>query len=341
MAAPRLSAHPIHVLTAMPRFDASEIRRYYDRQTAGFVALGQGGGQGAIHRAVWGPGVTTREQAFHFVEDCIAQLLADAIAGPGGDEPSMGPGWAFGGPSVGLRWAFGGMDGRAEGAESSHIVDLGCGVGGSLCHLATRLPIRGTGITLSPVQARLAADRVRAAGLADRVTCIEGDYTRLPGDVAPADLAFAIESFVHGPSPERFFAECARLVKPGGLLVICDDFRRPSEDPRAARAVERFVRGWHINTLLAADELHALSRAAGFEHVSTTDLTPWLEIDRPRDRAIATFVALFGWLPLDRTRVAHVAGGSALQVCLKRGWIGYDLVRLRRRGAVAEGPGPT
>lgn len=275
----------------MPRFDASDIRRYYDRQTAGFVALGQGGGEGAIHRAVWGPGVTTREQAFHFVEDRIAELIE---------------------------------------MESAHIVDLGCGVGGSLCHLAARLPIRGTGITLSPVQARLAMDRVNALGLADRVTCIEGDYTRLPQDVAPADLAFAIESFVHGPSPARFFAECARLVKPGGLLVICDDFRRPTSDPRATRAVEQFTRGWHVNTLVTGGELRDLARAAGFAHERTTDLTPWLELDRPRDRAIAAFVALFGWLPLGRTRVAHVVGGSALQTGLTRGWIGYDLVALRR-----------
>jgi ubiquinone/menaquinone biosynthesis C-methylase UbiE len=330
VAASRLIAHPIHVLTAMPRFDASEIRRYYDRQTAGFVVLGQGGGQGAIHRAVWGPGVATREQAFHFVEDRIADLLANANTGPAGD-----------GPTAGHRWAVGRVNLHAEGVAPQHVVDLGCGVGGSLCHLATRLPIRGTGITLSPVQARLAMERVRALGLVDRVTCVEGDYTHLPDDLAPADLAFAIESFVHGPSPERFFAECARLVKPGGLLVVCDDFRRPSDDPRAARAVERFTRGWHINTLLTADELRASARPAGFAHETTTDLTPWLELDRPRDRVIATFVALFGWLPLDRTRVAHVVGGSALQACLRRGWIAYELVRFRRCGAVLEGPGPT
>ncbi|MGE0463301.1 MAG: cyclopropane-fatty-acyl-phospholipid synthase family protein [Vicinamibacterales bacterium] len=320
----------------MPRFDASDIRRYYDRQTAGFVAFGQGGTEGAIHRAVWGPGVTTREQAFHSVEDRIAEMLADRTGGP-----SVGRGWASGGPSVGPKWAFGGMDGRAEGAEPLHVVDLGCGVGGSLCYLASRLPIRGTGITLSPLQARLAMDRVRALGLADRVTCIEGDFTRLPDDLAPADLAFAIESFVHGPSPERFFAECARLVKPEGLLVICDDVRRATGDRRAARTVEQFTRGWHVNTLVTADELRDLARTAGFAHERTTDLTPWLELDRPRDRAIAAFVALFAWLPLSRTPVAHLVGGDALQTCLKRGWIGYDLVRFRRCGAVVEGPGRT
>lgn len=306
----------------MALFDASDIRRYYDRQTAGFVALGQGGAAGAIHRAVWGPGVTTREQAFHYVEDRIAEMLA------GG--PAVGNGPASGGPFEGLRWASGGKDGDAEGVELPHVVDLGCGVGGSLCYLASRLPIRGSGITLSPVQARLATERVSALGLADRVTCIEGDYTRLPEGLAPADLAFAIESFVHGPSPERFFAECARLVKPGGLLVICDDIRRPTDDPRATRVVEQFMRGWHVNTLLTADELRDLAGTAGFAHERTLDLTPWLELGRPRDRAIAAFVALFGWLPLSRTRVAHLVGGSALQTCLRSRWIGYDVVAFRR-----------
>jgi len=30
--------------------------------------------------------------------------------------------------------------------------------------------------------------------------------------------------------------------------------------------------------------------------------------------------------------MAHVMGGTALQTCLVRGWIGYDLVRFRRKG---------
>jgi SAM-dependent methyltransferase len=280
-------------------FDLSQIRRYYDRQTAGCLARGQRGGDAALHRAVWGPGVTTRRAAFHFVEDQIAEAL-----------PRLG---------------------RAPGNAAPHVVDLGCGVGGSLTYLATRAPIRGTGITLSPVQVRIAAERIRDLRLEDRVVCVEGDYTSLPAGIAPADLAVAIESLVHGASPEAFFAECARLVRPGGILVICDDIRRPLAAPRAARAVSRYCRGWHVNTLLTHDELTAHAEAAGFTHDHTTNLTPWLELGRPRDAAIRAFVGLFGWLlPLDRTRIAHLVGGSALHTCLTRGWIGYDLSWFRR-----------
>lgn len=180
------------------------------------------------------------------------------------------------------------------------------------------------------MQARLAAERIRDAGLSDRITCLEADYCDLPSNIAPADLAYAIESFVHGPAPDRFFAECRRLVRPGGLLVICDDVRRSIASPTASRAIDRFCRGWHINTLPHQGELRALARSAGFEHESTTDLSPWLETGRMRDRAIDLLGAVFGWLPLGAGRFGYLVGGSALQQCLARGWIGYDFSVFRR-----------
>jgi tocopherol O-methyltransferase len=278
------------------RFDAGQIRRYYDRHTAAFVALGQRGSDGAIHRAVWAPGTADDAQAFRYVENEIATLLRR------------------------LPPAF----------ESSHVVDLGCGVGSSLCYLAGRLPVRGTGITLSPVQARLAGERIRASGFADRIRCLEGDCCEMPDAAGPADLAYAIESFAHVPDPGRFFAECRRVVRPGGWLLICDDFRRPSEDPAAMRAIERFRRGWCINTLLERHEVRALAHAAGFAHEATSDLSPYLQLSRPRDRVAGVLLSVCGWLPLEKTRLGYISGGSALQACLERGWIGYDMVLFRR-----------
>src|SRR5262245_28486043 len=170
----------------MARFDPADIRRYYDRHSAAFVRFGQGGG--AIHRAVWGPRTHTRNEAFHYVDEQIAALVRRYVSS----------------------------------SRDVHVVDLGCGVGASLCYLAERLPIRGTGITLSPVQAAMARQAVARAGLSERVECLEGDYCDLPPTLRHADVAYAIESFVHGPDPRRFFGECHRLVNPGGVLVICD-----------------------------------------------------------------------------------------------------------------------
>jgi tocopherol O-methyltransferase len=137
---------------------------------------------------------------------------------------------------------------------------------------------------------------------------------------------------VHGPDPDRFFAECRRLVRPGGLLVICDDVRRSATGTAARRAIDRFCRGWRINALLHRDELQTLARAAGFEHESTIDLTFALETGRVRDRAIGVLSAVWSWLPIGAGRFDHLLGGAALQECLTRGWVGYDLSVFRRRG---------
>ena len=133
-------------------------------------------------------------------------------------------------------------------------------------------------------------------------------------------------------SPTRFFSQCRKLVQPGGLLLICDDFKRPTDAPAARRAIERFTRGWHINTLLDRDQLQALAQEAGFEHDSTIDLSSYLELNRPRDRAIKVLIALAGWIPVHWSRLDNLVGGSALQECLERGWIGYDLALFERVG---------
>ena len=287
----------------MPTFTTAEIRRYYDRHTRSFVKFGQGGRDGAIHRAVWGPGVTIRSAAFHYVDDRIAELTRSLSASSG----------------------------------TAHLVDLGCGIGASLCYLAEKLPIRATGMTLSPVQARLANARIHEARLSDRVTCIQGDYCEIPSSIERADLAYAIESFVHAPAPHLLFAACGRLIRPQGLLVICDDFRRAATDHAAARAIDRFRRGWHINALLSPEELRNLAHAAGFDHEWTLDLSHALEMRRMRDRAINVIAAIADWIPFAAERIDYLVGGAALQECLMNGWIGYDLAVFRRRAGNSPG----
>jgi SAM-dependent methyltransferase len=174
-----------------PVFTSAEVRRYYDRNTRSFLEYGHGAAAGSIHRAVWAPGISTREEAFRYVQDQIVAVASE----------------------------------RLPASLLTHVVDLGCGVGASLCYLASRLPVAAaTGVTVSGIQAALARERVVQAGLAGRVDCLEGDFTALPADIGQADLAFAIESFVHGSDPSAFLAEAARLVRARGILIVCDDF---------------------------------------------------------------------------------------------------------------------
>lgn len=279
----------------MTALDSSHVRAYYERHTRAFLWFGQGGRFGIMHRPVFAPGVSTRADAFRYVENRIVDLL------------------------------------QQQESAARHVVDLGCGVGASLCHIARRLRVAGTGVTVSPTQAALARTRVAAAGLDACVVIVEADYLALPDAIPSADLVYAIESFAHTQDPARFLTVCRGLVRPGGLLVICDDFQGVVSAPEAAAAVAQFQRGWHVPTILEPARLAALAGASGFVHESTADLSPYLRLGRPRDRLADIVAALVGRLPVRWDRLDPWLGGSALQACLRQGWIKYLFVVLRRQ----------
>lgn len=250
-----------------------DVEAYYDANTASFLKTGQGGT--AIRRAVWGPGVTDRAEAFRFIDRRVLELI------------------------------------RASSEPSRRVVDLGCGVGASLAWLRTQAEFEGLGLTVSGEQVA-AAQRLHASVLGLRF--LKANYTELPDDVRDVDVAFAIESFVNAPSVESFIAPIAARLRPGGVLVICDDFAGPQRADHV-RALDDFRFGWLATTLATPDEVSAVARAHGLSLSADVDLTSWLELDRPRDRLIALAVRLlrpFGrrWL------VRSWIGGSALQTAL-------------------------
>ncbi|MEN3360776.1 MAG: hypothetical protein V7637_4758 [Mycobacteriales bacterium] len=267
------------------------VRRYYDNNTAAFDLLGQA--DGAIHRAIWGPGVSTRVEAFHYVDELVLRALPPDVARPA-------------------------------------VVDLGCGLGTSLLYLAGRIDLTGEGITISALQAELATRRIAEMGVADRIRCREGDYLSVPDDLAgTADLAFSIEAFVHGPDASGYFREAARTLRAGGRLVVCDDFLAGSATP-AARRLEEFRTGWRIGSLLTVEQVRALAAAHGLALVGDLDLTPHLELRRPRDRLISLLVTAGRPFRIPGDYWQSLVGGDALQWCLLHGALRHRLLRFER-----------
>ena len=258
------------------KFESADVARYYDQNTASFIAHGQGGAQGIIHRAVWGEGVESRKQAFHFVHDLMRVGIAEAGA--------------------------------------RRILDLGCGVGASLEYVLRGTELEGFGVTNSAVHAELARQRLGA-----RAEVIELDFCSDPLP-APVDFAFGIESFVQASDAEAFFANVARALTPNGELVLCDDFLTDAEEDRWVRD---FRRGWRLSSLMQPSSIDAAAAKYGLELVEDRDLTPWLELDRPRDRALGLLIAFTRPFASMSARLESHLGGNALRQCLKRGLVAY------------------
>jgi len=274
-----------------------DVEEYYEANTKRFLRFGQGGTVGAIHRAVWGPGVRTRAEAFHYVHDRLLEL---------------------GSP------------------QTLRVLDLGCGVGASLEYLAQHRDIRGVGVTISEAQVQLATQRFARAGLSTRLRCVRADFTKLPAEVEPVDLAYGIESFVHAPSPTPFFAEAARIVRSGGLLALCDDFAservEAGELPaREARWVREFRTGWNVGSLVSPRSAQRLADEHGFDLVQDNDLTPDVELRRPRDRVITAMVRLGRHIPTRNPWWLNMLGGNALQMALVRRLFTYRLLVWKKR----------
>lgn len=254
-----------------------DVARYYDENTRAFLARGQGGSEGVLHRAVWGEGVIDRSGAFHFVHELILLEL------------------------------------ETLGSSRPRILDLGCGVGASLLYLLERVPGEGFGITVSSTQYESARRRGKAQWL-------KGDFC---GDPLPSDmdLAYAIESFLHARDARYFFRNVGRALRPGGRLVLVDDFLAagtPDEPP-----LRDFAWGWHAGSLLPLEEIDAMARASELFLVSDRDLTPCLSLDRPRDRVLAFLLPLLRPFLPDGPRVRSLVGGNALRTCLERGLVSY------------------
>ncbi|MBV1862535.1 MAG: methyltransferase domain-containing protein, partial [Nannocystaceae bacterium] len=201
---------------------------------------------------------------------------------------------------------------------------------------ARRHRFNGIGVTISPAQVQLATQRFARARMSDRLRCIEADFTKLPGEIEPVDLAYGIESFVHAPSPEPFFAEAARVVRSGGLLALCDDFASERVEAgelsaREARWVREFRTGWNVGSLLSPRRVQALADDYGFDLVADDDLTSDVELRRPRDRVITAMVRLGRHIPTRNPWWLNMLGGNALQMALQRRVLTYRLLVWNKR----------
>ena len=101
-----------------------------------------------------------------------------------------------------------------------NIIDVGCGIGGSTLHLAQKFGSQATGITLSPVQASRAKERATEAGLDNHVRFEVANALEMPFADNTFDLVWSLESGEHMPDKTKFLAECYRVLKPGGKIIL-------------------------------------------------------------------------------------------------------------------------
>ncbi len=108
---------------------------------------------------------------------------------------------------------------RAGLRAGMHVLEIGAGWGGFALYAAGELGCRVTTVTISKEQHKLATQRIRAAGLADRVEVLLRDYREIEGQY---DAIVSIEMLeaVGAEFFESYFKVCDRALVPGGLMSL-------------------------------------------------------------------------------------------------------------------------
>ncbi len=284
-------SHPAQHL----QLDRDAIRNYYEQNTPLFLRFARSEAQ-TIHRAVWGKGVNTITDALNHTNELLLREINALV--------------------------------EQHDLARIRLADLGCGIGGSAFYLLPRLTIPGQliGATISRTQAEIAQANASKLGLARDCLFVEGDFLA-PPLASNLGAVYSIEAFCHATSAELFLAHAARLLMPGGKLILCDDFLsmftflEPSA--RAQKWLEAYQKGWFVPNLRTVLNIKAIASEHNLDLVGEYNLTPLLKL-RALPEWLANFLLALGQrVPAFHPIVPSMLGSMALQQCLKMGWVEY------------------
>jgi cyclopropane-fatty-acyl-phospholipid synthase len=108
---------------------------------------------------------------------------------------------------------------RLELGPADHVLEIGTGWGGFATHAAGTRGCRVTTTTISREQHAYALERVREAGLGERVEVLMRDYRDLDGSYDKLVSIEMIEAVGWQYFPS-FFAKCAQLTRPRGAMFL-------------------------------------------------------------------------------------------------------------------------
>ncbi len=223
------------------------------------------------------------------------------------------------------------------------VLDVSSGRGTQAVFYATEYGVDVTGLDLSEEMVRTATERASETPVSGRVRFDLGDSQKLPYPDATFDVVINECAVGIPDDSQAVLSEMARVVKPGGRVVIHEStWRRPLGNDEKRELAERYG-----TTPLEREEWTGMMRAAGLEQVED-EAEPWSRpqvfwnVRQGREVCCPLMVLTPGerLRTLRRLLPRHGLKGVAKVLAnervffraVKAGKIGYGLYRGRRPG---------
>lgn len=150
------------------------------------------------------------------------------------------------------------------------VLDIGAGMGPGTV-LAAETGASVVAVEPTPFMRRILTTRRLANPNRGRITVVDGAAEKLPVPDGQIDALWSVNAMHHWVDPDKAALEIARVLKPGGRVVLVDeDFTNPAHPD-----FERFGRGLgddggHGFTMVDAEQMGSLLRTAGCAEVDAT-----------------------------------------------------------------------
>lgn len=211
------------------------------------------------------------------------------------------------------------------------VLDVGCGRGHPAAQMAERYGCTVLGISTSSVCVERANEQAAQRGLANlaRFEVRDGMDTQL--EAGTFDRIWVMESSHLMPAKDRLLRETARLLRPGGKLILCDIMlRRPLH---FAEVLERRADLQTLDavfgkaTMLEMAAYARLAEQAGYEIAAQVDISAEVRptFDRWRENADAYRSEVEQLIGPDALRQFRESAGI-LSRFWAEGWLGYGLL---------------
>lgn len=217
------------------------------------------------------------------------------------------------------------------------VLDVGCGTGAPACALAAEHGVSVTGITTSEVGVAAATARAADVGLQEQVSFEQRDGTANGFPDHSFDRVWVLESSHLMRDREALVSECARVLRPGGRMALCDIILRrpmPFEEVKRLRKPLAVLRDAFGDARMEPLDLYAsMASDHGLVVDQQDDLTAATRptFDRWRANAEAHRAAVVGLIGEDGWQ-QFVDSCDILEGFWDDGTLGYGLLAAAKPG---------
>ena len=143
--------------------------------------------------------------------------------------------------------------------DSDHVLDIGCWAARHSCELARRFGCRVAAVDCFPSHIERANQVIEEQELTELVRTSQGDIHSLSFADGAFDFVWCRDMLAHSRDIRLALAECSRVLKPGGKMVIYTDLETELMEPREAARL--YGKATYSDSLSPASVKGALEKA--------------------------------------------------------------------------------